>query len=120
MGDITENFSRSEFECHCGCGKDDIDLDFVEDLQFIRYEVDRVMKIVSGCRCFGHNLEVGGKKKSDHLVGGGADVHCTSSIFRFLLVQAAFRQGVQRIGVYKTFIHLGKNPNNPQKVYWVG
>ena len=26
MGDLTKNFSRSEFACKCGCGFDDIDL----------------------------------------------------------------------------------------------
>ena len=39
MGDLTDNFSRSEFACKCGCGADAISLDLVERLQLLRRKV---------------------------------------------------------------------------------
>lgn len=73
MGDITENFSRYEFACKCGCGKDDIHVGLVHRLQVIRDITGHPIRILSGCRCQKHNAEVKGTQNSYHLYGMAAD-----------------------------------------------
>ena len=66
MGDITKDLDRIEFQCPCGCGKNDISTDFVERLQDIKdylQKCERGCKYIivnSGCRCSRHSLAVGG------------------------------------------------------------
>jgi uncharacterized protein YcbK (DUF882 family) len=74
MGDLTNNFSRSEFACKCGCGFDDIADRTVEWCQAVRDFFDRPVTVTSGCRCLMHNEEVGGAKSSQHLYGTAADI----------------------------------------------
>lgn len=119
MGDLTKNFSRYEFACS-DCDKDDINLELVTFCQGIRDQAGHAVKIQSGCRCYQHNKDVGGKTHSDHLICGGVDIFCNTSRLRFIILNAAFRSGITRIGIYNRFIHIGINPANPQQVVWVG
>jgi len=73
MGDLTENFSRKEFACKCGCGFDLINLGLVHRLQLIRDISGVVIQILSGCRCPQHNEEVKGELNSYHMRGDAAD-----------------------------------------------
>jgi len=73
----------------------------------------------SACRCVPHNLEVGGKDTSDHLTGEGVDLKAIHSHTRFIILETAFLFGIRRIGLAKTYIHLGINMNNPQEVFWI-
>jgi uncharacterized protein YcbK (DUF882 family) len=82
MGDLSRNFSRSEFECKCGCGFFKENPLLIATLQKIRdyanrkslNETDIPIFINSGCRCKDHNKAVGGVKNSRHLTGEAADV----------------------------------------------
>ncbi|MGB5631800.1 MAG: D-Ala-D-Ala carboxypeptidase family metallohydrolase, partial [Waterburya sp.] len=66
MGDFTQNLSRVEFKCQCGCGFDTVDFSLVTALQTTvyhfqkKYDQDVRIKITSGCRCPAHNKKVGG------------------------------------------------------------
>ncbi len=75
MGDITENFSRSEFACKCGCGFDQINIGLIHRLQVIRDILGVPIQVLSGCRCKKHNADplVGGEPDSYHLTGEAAD-----------------------------------------------
>ena len=73
MGDLTENFSRFEFECKCGCGKQDIDERLVNRLQLVRDIANIPIKINSGCRCVLHNEASKGEPNSLHLLGLAID-----------------------------------------------
>ncbi|NIB43794.1 serine/threonine protein kinase [Pseudomaricurvus alkylphenolicus] len=80
MGDLTQNFSRSEFECPCGCGLDTVDAELLRAMQDAVFyfamptHVTRVYCwITSGCRCKRHNRKVGGEDESLHLIGRAAD-----------------------------------------------
>lgn len=82
MGDLTQNLSRSEFACQCGCGFDTVDFDLALVLQSTqRYfqalnpGMDIRIKITSGCRCPKHNAKVGGSSNSQHIFGRAADFH---------------------------------------------
>jgi len=59
MGDLTRNFSRSEFACPC-CGRADVDMRLVEALQELRDLAGVPVRVNSGFRCAKHNREVGG------------------------------------------------------------
>jgi uncharacterized protein YcbK (DUF882 family) len=75
---LTSNFSLKEFECNCGCSmpsfvKDNI-LELADDLQVIRDEINKPIKITNAYRCKSHNAKVGGTKNSQHLLGKAADL----------------------------------------------
>jgi uncharacterized protein YcbK (DUF882 family) len=74
MGDLTANFSKSEFACKCGCGFDEIHPRTVEWCQAVRDFFDRPVRVSSGCRCKAHNEIVGGSKYSQHIEGTAADL----------------------------------------------
>ena len=73
MGDLSANFSRSEFRCpHCGVAT--VDARLVTVLQRMRTRVGRPLVIVSGYRCAVQNRRVGGIPGSQHRQGRAADV----------------------------------------------
>lgn len=113
------NFSEWEFDCRCGCGLNNMQGLFLWKLQQVRTEAMFPFTITSGSRCPKHNKDEGGKSNSDHLTGQGADIEVKTSQQRFRLIEKAIDCGIKRIGVGKTFVHLGDNPNNPQLVMWV-
>lgn len=80
MGDLSAHFSRAEFACH-GIGKPGhpqhgphVAGDLVVKLERLRAIVGRPLKIVSGYRCPWWNARVGGKRRSQHLLGNAADL----------------------------------------------
>lgn len=113
-----KHFKPSEFDCKCGCGLNNFSLVLEALLELMREECNFPFNVVSGCRCETHNINEGGKPWSDHLTGEGVDIRVTNSLERFLFLSSAFRLGFKRIGISKTFIHLGINKSNPQKVLW--
>lgn len=120
---LTNNFTRKEIECKCGCGISNISDVFMQKLQRVREIVDSPIKIISGCRCSIHNKNVGGADASDHVAtktmeGHGVDIVCVNSGKRFLLVNAAIQAGFNRIGIAKSFIHLGDRESNTKNVIW--
>lgn len=115
MGDLSKNFSRSEFACHDGCGFDLPVPELVARLQALRSLVGRPIYINSGCRCKKHNAAVGGVPDSQHLFGRAADVVLTQggmdSIELAYLLSMAKRPDLFAhggIGVYERagFLHL--------------
>ena len=79
MGDLTKNFSRREFACHC-CGEVKVDMRLVQALQKLRELSGAPIRVVSGYRCPRHNAEVGGAPSSYHLRGMVADAAILKSI----------------------------------------
>jgi uncharacterized protein YcbK (DUF882 family) len=73
MGDITENFSKKDFDCKCMCGLNNIDVRLIQRLQVIRDIVRVPIRIRSGCRCQQHNSKEGGEPESLHLKGEAVD-----------------------------------------------
>lgn len=74
MGDLSLNFSRSEFACgHCG-RRVGPSLALVDVLQRMRTSMGAPLVIVSGYRCPAYNRAVGGVLKSEHLTGNAADI----------------------------------------------
>lgn len=76
------------------------------------------MYINSGTRSEKKNKEVGGVPESSHVHGFGADIRCTNSTERYILISAAIEAGFNRIGISKDFIHIDNDPTKDKKVIW--
>jgi len=117
MGDLSKNFSRYEFACHCGCGFDQVDSVLVRALQTLRDRIARPIHVLSGCRCRDHNQAVGGSPKSQHLIGRAADIMAVRLKPRDL---AAVALGIEEfarggIGIYPWGVHLDVRPDGPSR-----
>lgn len=64
---LTKNFTRSEFECRCGCKTYNLDHLLLITLQEFRDRLQRPIVVSSGCRCQQHNKAVGGAEHSFHI-----------------------------------------------------
>ena len=112
MGDMTENFSRAEFDCKDQCGLNLTKPALVAVLQTIRDHFDVPVKIVSGTRCEKHNRKVGGAKKSQHLLGTAADIQVSGispgEVARFA---KSLMKGYGGVKAYATFTHVDTRAN---------
>ena len=127
---ITKNFSVNEMKCHCGCGEDSMDMDFMDILQNIREDMNRPLKISSGVRCAEHNSVVSstgiygphvprssGTKASDILISGADALR---------LVDIARKHGISGVGISqrgehaKRFIHIDtlSDEKHPRPTMW--
>lgn len=118
MGDMTRNFSRSEFACKCGCGFNTINETLVGIVQGIRDSIGAPLHVASGCRCAKRNAAVEGRVNSAHTRGLAVDLQCTDSRTRYEIIHNALRAGVKRVGVYDTFVHIDLDDSLPQEVIW--
>ena len=112
MGDISKNFSRSEFACKCGCGFATVDVELIEVLERIRQEFKKPITINSGCRCEAHNKSIGGADGSKHKLGIAADI-VISGYSPFAIYQTLNKIYSDKYGIgkYKTFTHIDVRPN---------
>jgi len=119
-GQLTNDFTMKEFQCKCGCGIVLVEFELANKLQELRDFVGEPININSGCRCPTHNKNVGGKKTSEHITTDsralkGADIRCRN---RFKLAQGAFNI-FKRVGVAKTWLHVGIDKSKPYPSYWI-
>jgi zinc D-Ala-D-Ala carboxypeptidase len=113
------NFSSFEFDCKHS-GNNDMKHEFMEVLQRIRTEYGKPMRITSGYRHWTHPVEARkGHTTGEHTRGTCADVACADSRARYELVTLALKHGITRIGIAKTFVHLGiGDVGLPVRVIW--
>lgn len=108
---VSEHFDSDEFECPCAhenCSYTLIEEEVVDVAEAIRKSVG-ALKITSGFRCTAHNLEVGGKPGSQHLVGKALDLKSLRGFNGSQLAYYAERLPlIQRggLGIAKTWIHV--------------
>jgi zinc D-Ala-D-Ala carboxypeptidase len=123
---ITQNFSRAEIACRCGCGADQISLELICKLQESRDEYFKIFNegliVACGCRCPKHNTEVGGEDKSAHIttekkIGEAVDIACTDSHKRHVLI-GILRKYFTRMEVGSSWLHVdvARDDNHPQEV----
>jgi len=110
MTQLSEHFKSSEFACHCGCGASDVSSELIDLLEDIRATIGHPIIINSGRRCQAHNVECGGKPRSQHLLGNAADIHVVGLSPKELatIIERKFKPG--GMGVYATFVHVDVRP----------
>ena len=114
------NFKSYEFDSPDLKGSGQfMDETFLSMLDEARTEAKIPFKINSGYRTTEHNKVVGGVKSSSHLKGVAADIKCTDSRSRFIILNALIQAGFTRIGIANTFIHVDCDIDKPQMVSWV-
>lgn len=74
MGDLSKNFSRSEFRDRRTGELVGPDPELVAVLQRLRDRLGRPLPVLSGYRSPSTNRLVGGARRSQHLVGRAADI----------------------------------------------
>ncbi len=116
-------FTDAELACKCGRAECDapkqVSPALAKLLDAVREDVGRPVRVNSGLRCAFWNEKEGGKLKSDHLTGDGADLHAATSNERFELVRAALTRGCLRIGIHKSFVHVGTRTDLAPRVLWL-
>lgn len=97
MGNLTKNFSSSEFECPCGCGESKMNAKFMTRLQTFRTVMDIPISIVKGsgyiCKDFASN-----KSEELHTTGRVAMPKIKSGLL-FKAVNVAMSLGFTGIGI---------------------
>lgn len=110
MGDLTKNFSRSEFVCPDCRRLDVLDQQLVAVLQRLRDMVGRPLAVVSGYRCCAQNAAVGGIRFSQHLYGRAADIPRGYARATQALKAGAVGVGVRDGWVIHVDVEPGKRP----------
>lgn len=118
-GDLTENISRHELACKCGCGMDSMDWETIVVVQSCcdhfrrRLGVLRVtLDITSANRCGEDNRRVGGSKNSYHMKSRAMDIS-----IRGVHAKDVYLYFTQRypnlfgFGSYPTFTHIDTRAN---------
>lgn len=125
MGDLSANFSRSEFECKCGCGTCNVSDTLLNRLERLRHQLGRPIHINSGCRCPEHNAAVGGVKDSAHVATDtepceAADLRVESGHEAFMMLDQIMLYALfTRIGIGKSLLHVDVDAAKPQSVVWI-
>ena len=92
--------------------------EIVHMLDAARKIYGKPMKINSGYRTISHNKKVGGVSSSSHIKGLAADIACTNSAARHIIVSALLKVGLNRIGIADSFIHVDRDSSKPANVIW--
>jgi uncharacterized protein YcbK (DUF882 family) len=93
--------------------------EFMVVLQAIRNEYGP-MRVTSGFRHPTHPIEARkGHANGEHTKGMCCDVACNNGADRYRLITIALKHGITRIGIAKTFVHIGLGaPGLPNNVIW--
>ena len=111
---LTNNFSKAEFDCKCGCEMPKEVLINIQklanQLQILRNKVGVSVKINSAYRCIKHNKSIGGVSNSQHVLGKASDVVIngfkaskTFDLISELINDGNMLQG--GLGAYNSFTH---------------
>lgn len=118
---VIKNFTKEELTCRCGCGKFNVDEEFLIRLQAFRYILNLPMNVTSGGRCVKHNKEVGGVNTSCHQCetkkATAVDFYCSNMQKAYTL---ACSSGLFNEVIWYTnkhFIHLGLDRNQKDNYF---
>lgn len=126
MDRLTDNFSLSEFRCKDGTDVPDSLMEHVfllaENLQILREEVGKPIRVISGYRTPAYNRRIKGAPKSQHMLAKAADIKIsgmTPTEVKEVIVKLikAGRMKSGGVGLYKTFTHYDVRGRNAR---WYG
>jgi len=112
---LTKNFSKSEFDCKCGCEMPSNILNNVKELSYhlqrLRDKFNAPIKINSAYRCESHNEAIGGSKNSQHKKGLAADIvvkgKTPEEVYNFIDKLSKLNMIAKGgLGKYNTFTHF--------------
>lgn len=113
--------TKAEFDCS-HTGKNEMDADFIDQLQRVRDKCGFPWHITSGYRDPTHPIEARKAKPGRHTYGVALDIGCHSDN-AYWIIKYAMEEGISHIGVSQVngkprFIHLGMVPaGDPPRVY---
>lgn len=110
-------FLPKEFACKCGrsdCDAPPMDLEFLDLLDKLREKWGKPMVITSGVRCVFHNKNIGGAKRSQHLVGKAVDIRATMNEARVIHALAE-SLGFGGVEIGRGLVHVDTGP----KRHWI-
>ena len=111
-------FTLDEFDSPDVPGSgENMDMKFLELLDYAREEAMIPFKINSGYRTPEHNAKVGGVQNSSHIKGCASDISCTSSDKRLIIVKALINVGFTRLGISSSFIHVDNDPDKNDAIW---
>ena len=115
------HFRPYETECRCGCGKNDVTHELMEDMDKFRNKVNRPVHFHSVCRCERHNRDEGGAFDSSHKKNPteAVDIEAKTMRHRYQTLEFLILEGYNRIGIAKTFIHGDKDEAKTQEISWL-
>lgn len=112
-------FTKEEMACSCGCGRADMDPDFMAMLDELREQLGRPLTITSAFRCRNHLEEIKKALPGAHSAGYAADIAVSGGSERFQVMQAAIKMGFVGIGVARGFVHVDLNhPHAVRPAAW--
>tara|TARA_R110000824_G_scaffold1834_4_gene9109 strand:+ start:589 stop:942 length:354 start_codon:yes stop_codon:yes gene_type:complete len=111
-------FKKSEFACKCGCGVNKVSSELISLLDKARGKAGIPFKINSGYRCENHPLTKD-NPTSSHALGLAADIKCTDSKSRAIMMDALVALDFERFGIGKSFIHADIDSEKPTPRIWV-
>lgn len=117
--DLYPNFSKHEFDCSHS-GKNEMQHEFMQLLQELREELNFPLVITSGYRDKTHPIEARKTHSNgEHTQGMCCDIRCLYGSTRFKIIESALNLGFTRIGIAKTFLHIGLGGKGlPNYVIW--
>ena len=113
---LRTNITTDDIKCNCGCGFNEVSPAILDVVQEARTHFGKPAHINSGnhcaCRCFKHNIKVGGSDTSKHLPEGitnmcrAVDFHIQDvtpkELYDYLDNKHPNSLG---LGLYDTFVH---------------
>ena len=118
---LSKNFSESEMSCKCGCGRHEMDEDFMSLIQNIRDDIGKPLRVSSAFRCSAHNQAVSSSgpngphttgMASDFLVSG-RDAHDFISL---AMDHGASGVGLMQKGPHESrYIHIDILESDPEQ-----
>lgn len=112
-------FREDEFRrCTPPCSLQDMDQEFITLLDALRAEAGIPLTLNCAYRSPEYERSKGRSESGDHPQGRGVDIRCITSDHRYLILRAAFKLGVTRIGIAGSFVHIGSGRDLPQRVVW--
>lgn len=121
---ISKHFTSQELMCPC-CETLHVDSQFLKALEEVREAVGRPFIINSAYRCEHHNLGIGGRLSSRHLLGMAVDISTrgwASDDLHYLLFELTSYHTDDHslntgIGIYRSWIHFDLRPD--QESLWI-
>jgi uncharacterized protein YcbK (DUF882 family) len=118
-------FKYEEFDSpdEPGSGEKNMSPLFIKLLDDARHYAQTSFKITSGFRSKAHNESLRKRgfkavKNSAHLKGLAADISCTTSAKRYLIIDALRFVGIDRIGIGRNFIHCDIDKTKTKNLIW--